>query len=109
MDNVISRKAFAERMREISKTMKPSEIEGADGSDVMRVSFELWSQLADMIESGVEVVRCKDCNHSSMNGGDCERTITITKRDHVLELNVSDYIKLEFCSYGERKDVLDAD
>ena len=32
MDNVISRKAFAERMREISKTMKPSEIEGASCS-----------------------------------------------------------------------------
>ena len=51
----------------------------------------------------VEVVRCKDCKHNDMNGGDCNRTMVMCRRDHVLELNVYEYIKLEHCSYGERK------
>ena len=52
----------------------------------------------------VEVVRCKDCNRNEKNGGDCNRTLTITERDYVLELNVSKYITLDYCSYGERKE-----
>ena len=51
----------------------------------------------------VEVVRCKDCKRNEKNGGDCNRTLTITERDYVLELNVSKYITLDFCSYGERR------
>lgn len=52
----------------------------------------------------VPVVRCKDCNRNEKNGGDCNRTLTITERDYVLELNVSKYITLDYCSYGERKE-----
>ncbi len=51
----------------------------------------------------VYVVRCEDCKHNDMNGGDCNRTMVMCRRDHVLELNVYEYIKLEHCSYGERK------
>ena len=51
----------------------------------------------------VEVVRCDECVHSAMNGGDCSGIITMYHRDHLLELNVAEYIKLEFCSYGERR------
>lgn len=52
----------------------------------------------------VEVVRCKDCQRNNMHGGDCNRIITMYKHDPILELNVAEYIKLDFCSYGERKD-----
>ena len=51
-----------------------------------------------------EVVRCQDCKRNNMNGGDCNRIITMYHYDLVLELNVAEYIKLEHCSYGERKD-----
>ena len=51
----------------------------------------------------VPVVRCKDCKHSEKNGGDCNSTLAITSRDYVLEQNVTKYITLEHCSYGERR------
>ena len=51
----------------------------------------------------VEVVPCKECKHNNMNGGDCNRTLTLYCRDPVLELNVAEHIKLEHCSHGERR------
>lgn len=62
--------------------------------------------LADhLIANGVKIpVLCKDCKRNNMNGGDCNRIMTMYHYDHVLELNVAEYIKLEHCSYGERKE-----
>ena len=51
----------------------------------------------------VEVVRCKDCKFAEENGGDCNGTLPITYRNYVCEINETKYIKLDFCSYGERK------
>ena len=50
-----------------------------------------------------EIILCTGCKRNEKNGGDCNRTLPITSRDHVLELNVTEYITLDFCSYGERK------
>jgi hypothetical protein len=47
----------------------------------------------------VEVVRCKDCKYQD----DCAGQMVHTTRDYVLELNVSTYNKVDYCSYGERK------
>ena len=52
----------------------------------------------------VEVVRCKDCRHSTINGGDCNRIIVHYVRNEVTELNEAKYIRLDYCSYGERKE-----
>ena len=48
----------------------------------------------------VEVVRCKDCRYQE----DCARQMVHTTRDYVLEQNISTYNKVDFCSYGERKE-----
>ena len=48
----------------------------------------------------VEVVRCKDCKYNE----DCIRRIQFWGRNPVLEINLSEYHPLDFCSYGERKD-----
>lgn len=48
----------------------------------------------------VEVVRCKDCKHQE----DCMKQLVFWVRDHVLEQNVYQYHKIDFCSYGERRD-----
>ena len=48
----------------------------------------------------VEVVRCKDCKYQE----DCIRRIQFCGRNPILELNISEYHPLEFCSYGERKE-----
>ena len=48
----------------------------------------------------VEVVRCKDCKYQD----DCARQMVHTRRDYVLEQNISSYNKVDFCSYGERRD-----
>jgi hypothetical protein len=48
----------------------------------------------------VEVVRCKDCEFQE----DCARQMVHTKRDYVLEQNISTYNKVDFCSYGELKE-----
>ena len=63
-----------------------------------------WEGMVPATADMVEVVRCKDCKHSTLNCGDCSGIITMYRRDPVLELNVAEYIKLEHCSYGERKD-----
>ena len=47
-----------------------------------------------------EVVRCKDCKYQD----DCAGQMVHTTRDYVLEQNVSTYNKVDFCSYGERKE-----
>ena len=51
-------------------------------------------------EDVVEVVRCKDCKFQE----DCARQMVHTKRDYVLEQNISTYNKVDFCSYGELKE-----
>lgn len=48
----------------------------------------------------VEVVRCKDCKYRD----DCGGQMVHTTRDNVLEQNVSTYNKVDFCSYGKRKE-----
>lgn len=94
MGDPISRKAFAENMRKISKNLQPSKVEGAD-DNFIRVTFELWGKLADMIESGVEVVRCKDCKHMYLRKG-------LRWCDAWGEINgMGDD---GFCNYGERKE-----
>lgn len=97
MDDLISRKAFAYSMRERVKGKELPEIEGSDG-DVLSVTYALWLQLADMIESGVEVVRCKNCAWYR----DEERICTnshCTKSYHGCRVREEHY-----CSYGERKE-----
>jgi hypothetical protein len=69
---------------------------------------ERWrpeSEFAELIDTTptadvVEVVRCKDCKHQD----DCARQMVHTTRDSVLEQNKSTYNKVDFCSYGKRKD-----
>ncbi len=53
-----------------------------------------------LIADFVEVVKCKDCKYQD----DCTRQMVHTTRDYVLEQNISTYNKVDFCSYGERKD-----
>ena len=48
----------------------------------------------------VEVVRCSQCKYKD----DCAGRMVHTTRDYVLEQNISTYNKVDFCSYGERKD-----
>jgi hypothetical protein len=62
-----------------------------------------WVDCAQTVDA-VEVVQCNNCKHSQMNGGDCSGILTIHHRDDVLELNIEHYVRLGFCSYGERKD-----
>ena len=47
----------------------------------------------------VEVVRCKDCKYQ----GYCMRRIPFFGRNLILELNISEYHPLGFCSYGDRR------
>ena len=49
----------------------------------------------------VKVVRCKDCKYQD----DCAGQIVHTTRDYVLEQNISTYNKVDFCSYGELKEL----
>lgn len=98
MDDLISRKKFAENMSKISKNIKPPNAEWSDDI-VIRVSFELWEKLADMIESSVEVVRCKDCKHMELT------RIGLRWCDAWGEINgMGDD---GFCNYGERKENAD--
>ncbi|MEE1139573.1 MAG: hypothetical protein U0M02_13940 [Acutalibacteraceae bacterium] len=48
----------------------------------------------------VEVVPCVECKYKD----DCARQMVHTTRDYVLEQNISTYNKVDFCSYGERKE-----
>lgn len=89
----IDRKEFAGQMR-----MNAVIVDG-----VVRVSKELWWQIADMVENSAEVVRCKKCRHayngianlmcgrSGQKKGDLRLGGVSVKDDH-------------FCSYGERKE-----
>ena len=45
------------------------------------------------------VVRCKECKHEE----ECMKQLVFWERDHVLEQNVYQYHKLDFCSFGERR------
>ena len=51
-----------------------------------------------------KVVSCAECEHNQANGGDCNRTLTITTRNYITESNETEYIKLDYCSYGIRKE-----
>ena len=67
---------------------------------VVRVSTELWEQIADIIENSVEVVRCKDCKHYNASANSCfNRQWDMESATEVPFVCASD-----FCSYGERKD-----
>ena len=48
----------------------------------------------------VPVVRCAECKYKE----DCFSQIGHWSRDYILEQNNYEYHKLDFCSYGERKD-----
>ena len=52
----------------------------------------------------VEVVRCCDCKHSTINGGDCNSIIVHYVRNEITQLNEAAYSRLDYCSYGERKE-----
>ena len=82
--------------RQIKATFK-------DSNPVLMGQMLRWVRCQTTIDA-VPVVRCNDCKHNNMNGGDCNGIITMHHYDTVLELNVAEYIKLEHCSYGERKD-----
>ena len=64
--------------------------------------------LDDLMESldeqptidAVPVVRCSECKHQE----DCFSQIGFWSRDYILEQNNYEYHKLDFCSYGERKE-----
>ncbi len=51
-------------------------------------------------EDFVEVVRCEKCDYKD----DCAGQMVHTTRDYVLEQNISTYNKVDFCSYGKRKE-----
>lgn len=51
-------------------------------------------------EDYVEVVRCEKCEYKD----DCAGQMVHTTRDYVLEQNISTYNKVDFCSYGKRKE-----
>jgi hypothetical protein len=53
----------------------------------------------DLMQTRVEVVRCKDCKHEE----NCMKQLVFWERDHVLEVNVYQYHNLDFCSYGKRR------
>ena len=55
--------------------------------------------LAPTIDA-VPVVRCSECKHQE----DCFGQIGFWSRDYILEQNNYEYHKLDFCSYGERKE-----
>ena len=74
---------------------------------IFLISWYRWlhHEIVDMIEQQpaadmVEVVRCSKCKHQK----DCMEQLVFWERDHVLEQNVYQYYKIDFCSYGERKD-----
>ena len=46
------------------------------------------------------VVFCVECKYKD----DCARQMVHTTRDYVLEQNISTYNKVDYCSYGERKE-----
>lgn len=48
--------------KEYARQMRTHAV--ADAGDI-RVSTDLWEQIADIIENSEEVVRCKVCKHSS--------------------------------------------
>lgn len=63
---------------------------------------KLLIEAADALEKAdaVPVVRCPECKYQE----DCFSQIGHWSRDHILEQNNYEYHKIEFCSYGERKD-----
>lgn len=46
------------------------------------------------------IVRCEECKYKD----DCARQMVHTTRDHVLEQNISTYNKVDYCSFGVRKE-----
>lgn len=43
-----------------------------------------------------DIVKCNECKHHFLNGGDCSGTIIHSHGDN------HDIIQLEFCSYGAK-------
>ena len=60
--------------------------------------IESVANAEDLIDM-VPVVRCKECKHEE----ECMKQLVFWERDHVLEQNVYQYHKLDFCSFGERR------
>lgn len=65
------------------------------------------NQIIDNIPTAdvVKVVRCKDCEHNTDNGGDCDRVLIHTHRNLVTETNQYQYFKLNYCEYGTPKEI----
>lgn len=81
------------------------KLTGITFSDVNNEVYFSLSDVRKAIEQTptadvVEVVRCKDCKYQD----DCDRRMVHRTRDYVLEQNISTYNKVDFCSYGERKE-----
>lgn len=48
----------------------------------------------------VGVVRCEDCKYRE----ECMKQIVLQERNHVLEVNIYHYTRLDFCSHGKRRE-----
>lgn len=69
------------------------------------VAYQVFELLIEYLEEqptidAVPVVRCYECKHQE----DCFSQIGFWSRDYILEQNNYEYHKLDFCSYGERKE-----
>lgn len=63
-----------------------------------------WNALTSAETADVApVVLCENCIYSE----DCNRFLSISHRDYVLEQNVTEYKLLYFCSYGKEKEALE--
>ena len=83
---------------------KTHAIPGADGEIYLAYSDVRKAIAQTPSEDVVEVVRCKDCRHSTINGGDCNSIIVHYVRNEITELNEEAYSRLDYCSYGKRKE-----
>ncbi len=45
-----------------------------------------------------EIVKCNECKHHFLNGGDCAGVIILSKG------SIHDIVELKFCSHGEKAD-----
>lgn len=64
--------------------------------------IELYSPEVDPVHAAGGCY-CRECCFEE----DCDKQINFTKRDYVLEQNVYEHHKVEWCSYGRRRE--DAD
>ena len=68
-----------------------------------RVEIEQIPIIVEALELLDAVVLCEDCRCRE----DCEQQITLCWRDYTIERDVFEYIKLGYCSFGQRKKVDD--